>query len=55
MNKTIGLTIRIALVVAILCLVYALYESIMNPIRFNKDMRKREVRVIERLKDIRTV
>ncbi|TFH34276.1 MAG: hypothetical protein E4G95_08485, partial [Bacteroidia bacterium] len=33
---------------------YLLLESIMNPIRFNKERDSREASIIERLKDIRT-
>lgn len=46
--------VRILLVVAIVILSYLLIDSIMNPIRFNKERDKREASIIERLKDIRT-
>lgn len=46
--------IQIVLIAAIVVLGYLLYESIMNPIRFNKEKNKREEATIERLKDIRT-
>lgn len=46
--------VRVLLVVAIVVLGYLLIESIMNPIRFNKERDSREASIIERLKDIRT-
>lgn len=46
--------VRILLVVAIVVLGYLLVDSIMNPIRFNKERDRREASIIERLKDIRT-
>ncbi len=51
MKKTI---IQIALTIAIIVLAYFVYESIMQPIRFNKEKAIRDAKVIERLKDIRT-
>lgn len=46
--------VRILLFIAIVVLGYLLVDSIMNPIRFNKERDIREARIIERLKDIRT-
>ena len=46
--------IQIVLVLAILALTYFLYESIAEPIRFNKEKKRRYEHVIQRLKDIRT-
>lgn len=46
--------IKILLTIAIVILGYLLIESIMNPIRFNKEKDRREKVTIERLKDIRT-
>lgn len=46
--------IQIGLTIAIIVLAYFVYESIMQPIRFNKERAIREAKVIERLKDIRT-
>ncbi|MEZ5000950.1 MAG: hypothetical protein R2744_11800 [Bacteroidales bacterium] len=46
--------VRILLVIAIFVLGYLLIDSIMNPIRFNKERDKREAAIINRLKDIRT-
>ncbi len=45
--------IKIILFVMIVVLSYFLYESIMEPIRFNREKDKREKAAIERLKDIR--
>ena len=45
---------QILLLIAIAILSYFIYESIMNPIRFNKEKDKRYHKTIERLKDIRT-
>lgn len=55
MNKKVRNIISIALLVVIVGLSYALVESIMEPIRFNKERQIREVKIIDRLKDIRTV
>ncbi len=46
--------IRIVLALAIILLGYLLIESIMKPIRFNKEREKREDATISRLEDIRT-
>ncbi|MEE4178074.1 MAG: hypothetical protein V2I46_11260 [Bacteroides sp.] len=46
--------IQIVLALAIVVLVYLIYDSIMEPVRFNKEAARREARIIERLKDIRT-
>lgn len=46
--------IQITLVIAIIVLGYMLIESIMTPIRFNREKEIRENKTIERLKDIRT-
>ncbi len=45
---------QILLPIVILILVYLIYDSIMEPVRFRQEARHRESRVIERLKDIRT-
>ncbi len=45
---------QILLLVAIAILSYFIYESVMTPIRFNKEKDKRYDKTIERLKDIRT-
>jgi len=46
--------IQIVLIVAIITLGYLVFESIMTPIRFNKERQLREEATIQRLKDIRT-
>lgn len=46
--------IQIVLAIAIVVLGYLIYDSIMEPVRFNKEAARREARIIERLKDIRT-
>jgi len=46
--------IQIALLVVIIVLVYFVINSIMAPVRFNKEKKIREFKVIERLKEIRT-
>lgn len=46
--------IKIVLALAIILLGYLLIESIMKPIRFNKEREKRETATISRLEDIRT-
>jgi len=45
--------IQIILALVILFLVYMVYESIMEPVRFNKELDKRKTAVIDQLKDIR--
>jgi hypothetical protein len=45
--------IKVILLVVIVVLSYYLYQSIMEPIRFNREKAKREKAAIERLKDIR--
>ncbi len=46
--------IQLVLLVAIILLGYLLFESILNPIHFQKEKKKRYNATIERLKDIRT-
>jgi len=46
--------IQVVLAVAIIVLVYLLWESIQKPIRFNKEKDRIEDATIQRLKDIRT-
>lgn len=47
--------LQIVLAIVIIVLGYLLYESLMQPIRFNKDAIYRQGLVVERLKDIRTL
>ncbi|MDR1227180.1 MAG: hypothetical protein LBK47_09840 [Prevotellaceae bacterium] len=53
MNKTVTLILRGVLLVASLALIYALVQSILEPIRFNKVKQERYTQVINKLKDIR--
>ena len=45
---------QILLLIIIVVLSYLVYESILTPIRFNKNKDRRYAKTIERLKDIRT-
>jgi hypothetical protein len=45
--------IKIALALVIIALAYFIYESIMEPVRFNKDKDDRYAVIIQQLKDIR--
>lgn len=47
--------IQIGLLIVILVLVYLIYESIMEPVRFNQEVARREAQIIQRLRDIRSV
>ncbi|MFO7998524.1 MAG: hypothetical protein R6U86_06020 [Bacteroidales bacterium] len=47
--------IQIGLALIIVVLVYLIYESIMEPVRFNQEVARREAAIIQRLKDIRSV
>lgn len=47
--------IQIALAILIVVLIYFIYDSIMEPVRFNQEVARREAMVVQRLKDIRTV
>ncbi|NJK86851.1 MAG: hypothetical protein HC906_13635 [Bacteroidales bacterium] len=47
--------IQIVLLIAIVALGYFLYDSIMEPIHFNKEVKIRETATVDRLKDIRTI
>ena len=53
MNKTLKTILSILLALAICGLVYAIYESVMEPVRFNKDAGMRQKVAIQQLKDIR--
>jgi hypothetical protein len=46
--------IQIVMVIIIVVLVYLIYDSIMEPVRFNQEVARREALIIQRLKDIRT-
>lgn len=45
--------VQIALVVVILILAYLIYESVMEPVRYNQERNRRREIVINKLKDIR--
>jgi len=47
--------IKVLLLVVIIVLAYLVYDSVMRPVRFNKEVSKRNVAVIQNLKDIRAV
>jgi hypothetical protein len=47
--------IKVVLSIIIVVLAYMIYDSIMRPVRFNKAASAREVKVIARLIDLRTV
>ncbi len=54
MSKNTRIIIQIVLGVGAVVLSYLLYESIMEPVRFNEARAQRETLVVQRLKDIRT-
>lgn len=47
--------IQVLLILVIVVLVYFIYESVMEPVRFNHEVAKREAEIVRRLKDIRQV
>ncbi len=47
--------IQIVLAIVIIALVYFVYDSIMEPVRFRQEVQVREAEIIQRLKDIREV
>ncbi len=47
--------IQIGLAIIIVVLVYFIYDSIMEPVRFRQEVANREARIIDRLRDIRQV
>lgn len=53
MNKTLKTIISLVLLCCIFGLVYLIYDSIMQPVRFNKEQAAREKVAIQQLKDIR--
>ncbi len=55
MNKSTKIIVEILLFVVCLGLVYLIYNSIMQPVRFNKQKAYRESVAVQRLKDIRTL
>ena len=55
MNKLVKVLVEILLAAASVALVYAIYNSVMQPVRFNKEKAVREAVAIQQLKDIRTL
>ena len=55
MKKSVKIIVEAVLAIAIVALVYAIYSSIMEPVKFNKERTRRENVAIQRLKDIRTL
>ena len=55
MNKTVKIIIEIVLFILCVGLVYAIYNSIMKPVNFQKQTEARKEVAIQRLKDIRTL
>ena len=47
--------LQVGLYVVIIVLGYFIYESVMEPIRFNDETRQRERQIIDKLKDIREI
>jgi len=47
--------IQIVLALVIVILGYLIYESIMEPVRFNQEVSHREALIVQRLKDIRQI
>jgi hypothetical protein len=46
--------LQLALYIVIVVIGWYVYQSIMEPVKFRDEKRKREIKVIEKLKDIRT-
>jgi hypothetical protein len=46
--------LQLALFIVIVVIGWYVYQSIMEPVKFRDEKRKREIKVIEKLKDIRT-
>ena len=55
MNKVLKILAEILLAAAAVGLVYLIYDSVMQPVNFNKEKAHREQVGIQRLKDIRTL
>lgn len=55
MNKALKIIAEILLAAAAVGLVYLIYDSVMQPVNFNKEKARREQVAIQRLKDIRTL
>ena len=55
MNKIVKIVVEILLALAAVGLVYAIYNSVMKPVNFNKEKARRQEVAVQRLKDIRTL
>ena len=55
MNGIVKKIINVVLLFVIAGLVYAIIQSIQQPVRFKKEKEAREVVAVQRLKDIRTL
>ena len=55
MNKAIKIAAEILLALTAVGLVYLIYQSVMKPVRFNKEKEQRSEVAVQRLKDIRTL
>lgn len=55
MKKSVKIIVEVVLLVAIVGLVYAIYNSITKPVNFNKQLEARKTVAVQRLKDIRTL
>ena len=53
MNKTLKAILCIVLALCAIFLVYEIYDGIMEPVRFNKEVEARQKVAVQRLKDIR--
>ena len=53
MNKTLKTILCIVLALCAIFLVYEIYDGIMEPVRFNKEVVARQKVAVQRLKDIR--
>ena len=53
MNKIVKAIVNILLLLVIAWLAYVIVQSVMEPVRFNKDKAARETVAVQRLKDIR--
>jgi hypothetical protein len=47
--------IQVVLALIIVVLGYLIFESVMEPVRFNQEVAQREAKIVQRLKDIRQV
>lgn len=49
------IVIQLVLLVVILALGWYVYDSVMEPVKFKQEMKAREAKVVQHLKDIRSV